>query len=395
MRSHNFLLLLIVTVALSFGHHVYAQDDATNQQLAKRIVRSAGVKEGDVVMIDGGRHMVPLMETIAIEVQMTGGMPIMFLESDRVARTMLKDVPDKYLEQVPRFYAEWLKHANVYIGLPSYEDPKSVNAGIPAERFAKFSKTNDFFAGVINSLPIREVDIDFPTKAAAEINGMEFPVFQKVMFDGINADYEAISAQGSKLQTMLQSAKQIRITSPSGTDLAFSMAPDRGVYLDDGIVTGEEAKSKMFTARYVALPGGSVYFAPLETSANGKVVIPRMRCRYNRMNNVTFEFKDGRMQNFKAASQADCFQEIMNAYTGPKDMFGSVWFGLNPSLRNVEDDKADLRQFNTAGMVHIGIGDNRQYGGVNNSNSGYTFPITNATVTVDGKTVIKDGKLVL
>ena len=72
-------------------------------------------------------------------------------------------------------------------------------------------------------------------------------------------------------------------------------------------------------------------------------------------------------------------------------MFGAVWIGLNPMLRIVEEGKANFRPFNAAGMVNIGIGDNRFYGGSNTSTGGNSFPITNATVAIDGKIVVKTG----
>lgn len=387
-------ILLLTALSLSHVGWAKAQEETLNKQLAKRVVESAGVKKGDVVIIEGGKHMIPMMETMSIEVVMAGGMPVMMVASDRLGRAILKDAPDSYLEQVPTFWGEWYKHANVYIGLPYYEDPQAVTKDIPSDRFEKFAKSYEYFTGIINSLPVREVGISFPTKNAADQNGMDFVAYSKNIWDGINADYNLISQQGAKLQRILQAAKTVRVTSPSGTDMTFSMAPGRQIFVDDGIITEEEGKSKIYTARYVALPAGSVYFAPLETSANGKVVVPRTRCKWDRYKDVSFELKDGKMNNLKAGPFADCLNEEMRPYSGPKDVFGSVWIGLNPALKNVEDDKADLRHYNTAGMVHIGLGENRLYGGANNSRTGISFPVSNATLTVDGKVIVKDGKLV-
>jgi Leucyl aminopeptidase (aminopeptidase T) len=372
-----------------------AQDDKGSQQLAMKLVQSGSVKTGDVVVVEGGKHMVPLMEAVAIEVQKAGGMAVMFLDSDRVTRSFYTEVPEKYLEQEPRFLGEWLKHANVYIGLPATEDRKGLIDGVPETRFAKLAKANDFFAGLLSSLPIRVVNIDFPTKQDAEINGLEFPAYQKLVIDGVNADYHSISAQSNKVQLALQNAKQIKVTSPAGTDITFSLAPGREIYVDDGIVTEEETRSKVFAQRIAALPGGNVFFAPLETSSNGQVVVPKMQCRFAPMNDVSFEFKDGMLQNFKAGTNGECFQQTMKPYSGSTGRFGAVWIGTNPSLRIVEEGNANFRPFNAAGMVYLGIGENRIYGGNNSTNLNYQFPITNATVEVDGKAIIKNGKLLL
>ena len=168
-----------------------------------------------------------------------------------------------------------------------------------------------------------------------------------------------------------------------------------GIFVDDGIVTVEGAKSKNFFERVASLPGGTVFFAPLETSANGKVLVTKHRCRYASMNDISFDFRNGVMQNFKAATGGSCFEETMQPYTGPKQMFGTISIGLNPALRVLEEGSAGYRPEAAAGIVWVGLGNNRFFGGTNNTLGQFSFPITNATVTIDGKTVIRDGKLLL
>ena len=387
--------IIIVAVFVSTAVGINAQTDESTQKLAARMVLSASLKPGDVVMIDGGKHMIPLMEAVAIEVQKAGGMPVMFLYTDRVTRSYYTDVPEKFLELEPRFWGEWYKNANVLISLPTSEDNAALFQGVSETKMAKINKAFDFLNAAVSSLPIRVVSADFPSKKDAELVGLDFPVYEKLMMDGIYADPALLTATGGNLRQLLTGAKQVRITTAAGTDFTFSLAPGREVYIDDAVVTQERAKSKLIAQRLAALPGGNVFFAPLETSANGKIVVPKARCRFAPMDNVSFEFKNGKLQNFKAAGNAECFEERMKANTGPKDMFGTIWIGTNPSLKVVEDDKANFRPFNAAGMVYIGVGENRIYGGSNNANFGYSFPITNATVSIDGKTVVKDGKLVL
>lgn len=392
-RFAKFIFIVAAFVLMAAGTN--AQTDEATQKLALRMVQSASVKPGDVVVIEGGKHMIPLMEAVAIEVQKLGGMPTMFLYTDRVTRSFNAEVDEKYLGQEPRFWAEWMKQADIYIALPTSEDSGALLQGVSETRIAKITKSYDFLNVMLNSLPIRVVSVDFPSKQDAERYGLDFAAFEKLTMDGIFADSAVMTAAGGRLRQMLLTAKQIRITTAAGTDFTFSLAPGREVYVDDAVVTEERAKSKLFAQRIAALPGGNVFFAPLETSANGKIVVPQMRCRSKPMNNVSFEFKNGRLENFKAAENAACFEERMKVSTGTKDMFGAIWIGTNPSLKVVEDGNANFRPYNAAGMIYVGIGENRIYGGGNNANNfGYSFPLTNATVAIDGKIVIKDGKLV-
>ncbi len=362
--------------------------------LAQKIINtSANIKPGEVVVVYGGKHTIPLMETLAMEAQKAGGMVWMFLNSDRVTRSYWVEVPEKYLEQEPAYLAEWLKNIDVWIALPGTEDPKAVFADVPSERFAKANEAGKIIEDMLNESGVREVFIGYPTKERAELYKLDFSTYEKMHWEAVDADYKQMSEKGNLLKNMLQGAKQIKVTSPSGTNFTFS-AGDRQILIDDGIITEEEAKDKLFYARSAFLPSGYVYFAPIETSANGKVVVPKDRCKYAPLNGVSFEFKDGKLMNFMAEKGAECFEEVMAPYTGPKDMFGYFSIGLNSALKVIENG-GEYRPDAAAGMIWIGIGNNELIGGANKTQGGFSFPIVKATVEIDGKTVIKDGELIL
>ena len=109
---------------------------------------------------------------------------------------------------------------------------------------------------------------------------------------------------------------------------------------------------------------------------------------------MTFEFKNGKMQNFSVRQGAEYFEETMASYTGPKDVIASFSIGLNPALKVIEDE-ANYRPSDAAGMVYIGVGDNQLFGGTNKTQVSYSCSIINATVEIDGKVVVKDGLIVI
>jgi len=371
-----------------------AAQEVNFAELARKIVKtSANVKPGDVVVVFGGTHTIPLMEELAIQAQMVGGMPNLFLGSARVNRSFFVDVPDQYLEQQPAYFAEWLKHINVWIALPDVENPKAVYGDVPEERFAKANKAGQVVTDSLNASGVRVVGVGYPTKEDAAVNEVDFATYRKMHWDAVNADYQQISEKGRRLKSMLQGAKTVKVTSPGGTNFTFSLA-DQPIFVDDGISTEERAKSKLFLNRTVFLPTGRVFFAPLETSAQGKVVVPMTQCRFAPMTGVSFEFKNGQLRNLKAGAGQACFEQIMAPYSGPKDMFGYFQIGLNPTLK-VMENPGNYHPGGAAGLVWIGVGDNRLLVGNNKvqGEEGFSFPIVNATVEIDGKTVVKDGQL--
>jgi aminopeptidase len=145
-------LWVLLSLAMLGVGNSKAQDKDYGE-LAGRIVKtSAGVKPGDVVVVAGGKHDVALMEALAIEVAKAGGLVTMFLDSDKYERALYTEVPEKYLEQQPTYFVEWLKHMNVFIGLPGVEDPKATFGDVPPERFAKANKAGQVITDALNGL---------------------------------------------------------------------------------------------------------------------------------------------------------------------------------------------------------------------------------------------------
>jgi len=365
-------------------------------ELAHNIITtSVAVKPGEVVVITGGKHTIPLMEALAIEAQKAGGMVTIFLNSDKVIRSLHADVDEKYLAQEPRFVAEWFKQVDVLISLPDASDIKALDAGVSAARLAKMAKAGDFLVPMLDGMKVRGVNLIYPTEERGKSFGLDGATYVNMIWQAMGADYKQISAQGNALRKMLQGAKTVHVTSPSGTDLRFSVG-NRPIFLDDGTLPSASAGGKRFLDRNIGLPAGSLFFAPVETSATGKVVVPRAECRFEAISDISFTFRNGRMEDFKAAQNANCFTELKNASHGATDQFGGINIGLNPAWPIHEENGAAYYP-STAGLVFLSIGDNQILGGSNKAEGtfGFSFPIVGATVEIDGKVVIKDGRLVL
>ena len=172
-------LLITVGCILILASAAAPADEKKFEQLARRVVEtSASVKPGDVVVVAGGKHTTELMEAVAVEVYKAGGMPTLFLGTDRLNRVRFAEMPEQYLGQEPKFFAEWLKHIDVWIGLPNTENPKAVFADIPEKRMAKSSKAARVVRDMLNDAKIRVVIIGYPTAEVAADNGLEFSTYR-------------------------------------------------------------------------------------------------------------------------------------------------------------------------------------------------------------------------
>lgn len=359
--------------------------------LAQQIVGTADVQPGELVFVYGGQHTTPLLEAIMIASNRRGGRTLAVYDTDAAQRAFWTDVPEEYLTQrIP--FADVAELADVYIGLPSLEDP-TVLDDIPEDRFALRQAQNAALQREIMGYKFRGVFVSDPTEAEAADVRLPYAEYARQHRAALAADYDAIARSAQRVASALQGADRIRVTTPAGTDLAFGT----GRYeprLNDGRISDAERASGGVLSRFVNLPGGSVEIAGVETSAEGRVVVPKADCRGGLLRDVRFRFAGGRMTGFEAGQGADCFEAVMAPYSGPKDRFGFLSVGLNPGRSVVEADGAEYRPSDAAGMVYLVVGDNAYLGGANKGTASYGFPLTNATVEADGEVIVRDGRLV-
>ena len=366
------------------------KDEALATQVIQKALR---VRPGDVVMIVGGTYLMPTMEELAIKTVMAGGYSNILINSDRVTRATLKDAPEEFLGRPSTYFADWLRKTTVYVGLPTSADPKATFADVPEARMAKWNAGFQAVYDMLNGSSLRGAYIDYPSKGAAEAVGMSYSAYNRMQLSAIAADPETMSRSGQALESRFHKGKSVHITSPAGTNITITLAGRSGI-IDAGTLPPGAEKEKLFSKRWLSLPGGGYGVAPREGSANGVVVTPKDQCKFGPLRDARYEVTKGAVTKVSAKTGQACLDELLATYGATFRQIGSVWIGLNPELKVVEEG-GDYRPGNAAGLVTVWLGDNTLMGGSNKvpGGSGFGLPIVGATVTVDDETVVKDGKL--
>src|SRR3954453_12390643 len=108
--------------------------DPRVQNLAKILVGySTGVKEGDVVAIDGETAAAPLLLAVYEEVLQAGGHPMMNVALEGQVASYFKHASDEQLQWISPF-AEWMvDNADVRIAIGASTNPRELS-GVPPER---------------------------------------------------------------------------------------------------------------------------------------------------------------------------------------------------------------------------------------------------------------------
>ncbi len=357
---------------------------------AKIVQQSAGIREGEIVLITGRDDDLPLLEEIAIEVQKVGGDPLVSVTTERYRRRAYDEVPAKYDSQTPELAMKLVEMEDVFISTEAGEG--RTLKGVAPERIAARTKSFAPIIQLATKRKVRTVALGnglYPSEERAEQFGISREELARLMYGGIDADYAQLQATGEQIQKALAAGKELRITSPGGTDLRVGIA-GRPVQVSDGVISAEDRK-KGGPALSVWLPAGEVFITPVPGTANGVVVADHLFYQGDRIDGLRLEVKNGKMVGMTAKSGLKPLEEYYELAGPGKDVFGVVDIGINPGIKLPEGGAVNV--WSRAGAVTVGVGDNTWAGGDNRVNFGLFPEIGNATLEVDGTALVKDGKL--
>jgi leucyl aminopeptidase (aminopeptidase T) len=263
------------------------------------------------------------------------------------------------------------------------------SAGSP-EKMAAMDQANKPLFDLVRQRKVREMwTLEGQcTPQRARQYGVDYQAWRDSLNKAMDADYLAMAATGKRLAEMLEKAESIRITASGGTDLSMHLAR-RPVSINDGIIDDSDLARGI---RFSSFPDGNISLAPDEHSANGTIVFSPLQLWGKNIRDLRWVFKDGRLIDWSAAENGQVFEEYYTAATGDKDRFGFLAIGINPQAKPIGFTFLDWL---AVGTVTGGIGYNLDDGGSNDSSYGQSGIVIHANLTVDGKSLLKDGKLLV
>ena len=366
---------------------------AGNKSVAEKVVaQSAGVKEGDVVLVFGSDEDLPLLEDIAIEVRKRGASPLVSVGTERMNRRLYDEVPAKYDSQEPEMILKLAGLVDVIINTEAGEG--RTLQGVAPERIAARGKAFAPVAELMQKRGVRTVALGnglYPSAERAEQFGISREELANIMYGGVDADYKALEATGEQVRKALAGGRELRITNPNGTDLKVGIA-GRPITVNDGIISPDERK-KGGAATSVWLPAGEVYLTPVPGTAAGTFVADKFFFQGKPIDGLQLQFKAGKLTSMTAKNGLEPLQAAYDAAGPGKDLLGVIDIGINPSIKS--PDRSPVHVWGKAGTVTISVGGNAWAGGDNQVSFGLPAYSPGSTVTVDGKPLVQAGELML
>lgn len=358
-------------------------------QIARTLVKeSLNIKREDVVVVSTFQHTIDAASAIAMECFRRGADVLMTLDTDEVFYGHLMVLSKANLRTTSAHCLGLSEYTNVNIFLGGPEDPSPMRK-IPPDRFAALFQGEKAHAekAIKKGIRIAYVPIGTVTPQRAKVYGFSYDAWMRNMTGAIRASPKRMATFGRRLERILSRGSEVHITSRQGTDLSFRLGR-RPVLIYDGILDAADVKKG---TNYISLPSGELTVAPLENSAEGRVVFDVPVASIGKLIvNMRWRFRKGKLVEFKASRNLSAVKDFYDLAHGDKDRFGYFALGINPNAR-----VGFLMNSIAEGAVTVGIGSNKEIGGKNESEYTLGGTMAKATLEVDGKEILRNGRYTL
>ncbi len=220
-------------------------------------------------------------------------------------------------------------------------------------------------------------ETDDHTKRLAHCPGITIDMLTEGALALTTAQHRRMQAFADKLMEKLEKTIKIKITTPAGTNLAFSVE-ERPFFTD--------TKMNWETMKWMNLPTGEVIVAPVEASLEGTLVCDMAIGGIGPLKTpCTLAVKSGKAQQTSSTDVA-VKKRVDDSLTtdAMSSVVGEFAFGINPKARLIEEF---LETEKIKGTVHIAFGDNTDFpNGRNNSANHMDFLMNKPTVKSYTKT---------
>lgn len=228
---------------------------------------------------------------------------------------------------------------------------------------------------VVVAFPYYSTTHTFYRKILTKYLGVRYasmPLFEPDMFLGpMQVNWEEVRKLTEDVADILDEAEWVHVRA-EGTDIEFSLQ-GRKALRDTGIFHNP--------GDYGNLPAGEAFIAPVEDSAFGRLTITYGPDR-PLQRPLTLVFKDGAVEEIEGFEDYRYYLERVFREHDKARFIAEFGVGTNPGAKRPDNV---LEAEKILGTIHIAIGDNHTFGGVNRVPFHTDYVVFKPEVTVGGK----------
>lgn len=278
-------------------------------------------------------------------------------------------------QDVAELVAQTAREAGAHVDMVVEEAAAMHGAEPSAETAAKMAASDVIFCLTLKSLAHSSARKAASDAGARYLSLADYSMDQ-LESPALNFDFASLTDTVERLGAVLDEGEDVRMTTPLGSDVTFSIKGRAGNRAPGYVAKGGDLSSP---------PDAEVNVAPVETTATGVVYVDgSIPCDEIGLLDapVRLTLKDGAIVGMDGNEAAVAALEKLFTEAGPKSrVLGEFGIGLNPMAelcgRMLEDEGC-------AGTMHFGFGSNSTIGGRNVVNFHLDFIIKDPTVYIDG-----------
>jgi aminopeptidase len=319
----------------------------------------------------------PLIEEITRELGRRGARALVRLGFEQAGGTFVREAPMELLTTLSDIERHEIENADSYMAILAPENTRAT-ADIPAERLSARTTAlrEPHMPYLMDVKPW--VGCYFPTAAAAQDAGLPLPAFEDFLYGACLIDWHELREKMERIVEYFDRAETVRIVAPE-TDLTFSLA-------------GRHGKVDALGAN---MPGGEVFYSPIEDSAEGVITYSEYPACYlgHAVEGVRLQFEAGRVVEASATSDEEFLLGTLDTDEGARRL-GEFGIGCNPGIRR--HMKNTLFDEKMEGTIHLAVGTGfPQIGGTNTSGVHWDMVKdlrAGGRIELDGRVVQENGE---
>jgi len=341
------------------------------------VERCVDVQPGWQALVYGSPLGRPLVDEVVRRIARRGAYALPRLSFSRAEPAWTNAAPLELVGALSEIEAYELDRSDCLIVI---EAPENTRAGsdVPGERLAlrrgaQRAHVEPFFSG---EKPW--VGCQFPTDALAQDAGMSLSAFEQFLYSAVLIDWDALAERMRRIAERFDAGEEVRLVG-AGSDLSFSLAGRHGCV----------------DALGANMPGGEVFYSPVEDSAEGVIAFSEYPACYGgrTVEGVRLRFRGGRAVEASSTTDEDFLLATLDADEGAR-VLGEFGIGCNPGIRR--HLKNTLFDEKIEGTVHLALGNGFPFLGGRNVSAVHWDMVKDlrrgGRIELDGEVVQEDGR---
>jgi leucyl aminopeptidase (aminopeptidase T) len=355
------------------------------------LLKSLGLRKGERVTIESWTETLDAANAFVLETLRLGAQPLLLYQDEPTYWAAASEVRPASLARVGEHERAALERSDVFVSFFGPSDRERYHA-LPRPTMFKLGEHRDslYRAAAKGGTRAVQIALGRASEPSARMYGVDLERWRNELIDATLVDPQELHRRAVRVARRLQEGRVLEIRHPNGTHLKLGLL-HRPPDVSDGLVARARPGGSW---NLVQLPAGVVAAALDESVGEGTF-------RSNVSNSVgvmdsigevvggRWTFEGGRLSRFAYDTGQELFAQSYDRAGPGKERPGAISIGLNERI-----DISPLLQDQAVGAITLQIGRNDQVGGRTKTDWWAWLILRGADLSVDGRRVVRGGKLV-